>query len=94
MGRMASTTLSSKGQLVLPSAVRVARNWGPGTELSVEDTPQGVLLTEKRPFKRTQLDEVFGIARSKRKRKALSIASMDAAVTAEARRRAKAGRGK
>src|SRR5436309_3010030 len=39
-----TTTVSTKGQVILPKAVRERRNWGAGTRLVVEDTPEGVLL--------------------------------------------------
>lgn len=41
---MQTTTLSSKGQVIIPKALRVTRQWGPGTRLEVHDTPEGVLL--------------------------------------------------
>jgi AbrB family looped-hinge helix DNA binding protein len=41
---MQTTTLSSKGQVIIPKALRTARQWGPGTRLEVHDTPEGVLL--------------------------------------------------
>src|SRR6266566_7381011 len=33
----AATTLSTKGQVILPKAIRERRHWGPGTRLLVED---------------------------------------------------------
>jgi AbrB family looped-hinge helix DNA binding protein len=41
---MQHTTLSSKGQVIIPKALRVALQWGPGTQLEVHDTPEGILL--------------------------------------------------
>jgi AbrB family looped-hinge helix DNA binding protein len=41
---MSKTRLSSKGQLVIPQAVRDAKSWGPGTELEVLDVPDGILV--------------------------------------------------
>ena len=38
----AKTRVSAKGQVVLPKAVRERRNWPAGTELKVEETPEGV----------------------------------------------------
>jgi hypothetical protein len=37
---METTRLSTKGQIVLPMAVRVSRSWGPGTEFIVEPTDE------------------------------------------------------
>ena len=41
----AKTRVSTKGQVILPKAIRDKHNWKPGTELNVEETPNGVLLT-------------------------------------------------
>lgn len=82
---MESTKLSSKGQVVLPSAIRKAKAWRAGQELSVESTPEGVLLKPLKPFAPTRLEDVVGCAGYKGPRK--SIDEMDEAVAAEARRR-------
>ena len=39
-----TTTVSTKGQIILPKAIRQQRRWRPGTQLVVEDTEEGVLL--------------------------------------------------
>ncbi len=57
---METTKLSSKGQVVLPAAIRAAHDWQPGVEFLVEDTPDGVLLRPLKPFKPSRLEEVFG----------------------------------
>jgi AbrB family looped-hinge helix DNA binding protein len=80
-----TTVVSTKGQVILPKAVRGRRNWGPGTRLIVEETADGVLLRPAPLFKETTIDEVFGCLRYDGP--ALSIEEMDAAVLAEARRR-------
>ena len=59
---MSTTRLSSKGQLVLPKAIRDADNLPEGTEFTVERVPQGVLLRPLRPFPATRLEEVIGCA--------------------------------
>jgi AbrB family looped-hinge helix DNA binding protein len=41
-----TTTVSTKGQVILPKAIRELRGWGPGTKLLVQYTPEGVLLSE------------------------------------------------
>lgn len=90
---MHTTKLSSKGQIVLPSAIRGARQWAAGTEFAVIDTPEGVLLKPLTPaprFAPTRLADVVGMAGYVGPR--LSLADMDSAVAAEAashRRRAK-----
>jgi AbrB family looped-hinge helix DNA binding protein len=41
---MGTTRLSTKGQIVLPKGIRASRAWGPGTEFTVEETGNGILL--------------------------------------------------
>lgn len=57
---MAMTRLSTKGQVVLPKAVRDAKNWPSGTELEVVPHPEGVLLRTPAPAKRYTLDDLIG----------------------------------
>lgn len=54
------TTLSTKGQVVLPKAVRDRLGWRPGTKVVVEATEDGVTLRRAPPFRPTTIDEVFG----------------------------------
>jgi len=57
----AATTVSTKGQVILPKAIRDRRHWGPGTRLVVEDTPDGVLLKAAPVFAPTRPEDVAGI---------------------------------
>jgi AbrB family looped-hinge helix DNA binding protein len=57
---MDTTRLSSKGQLVLPKAIRDADNWSEGTEFLVERVPQGVLLRPVPSLPATRLEDVIG----------------------------------
>jgi len=82
---METIKLSSKGQVVLPKAIRLARNLTTGTEFLVEDTPAGILLRPLKPFGATSVDEVFACLRYKGKAK--SVGEIDQAVLAEAKRR-------
>jgi AbrB family looped-hinge helix DNA binding protein len=81
----ARTRVSTKGQVILPKAIRDRRNWTPGTELTVEDRPDGVLLKPALFFAPTRIEDVFGCLGPVER--ALTIKEMDAAVMAEARRR-------
>ena len=54
------TTVSTKGQVILPKAIRDQRRWAAGTRLIVESTEDGVLLKTMSVFSPTQLAEVFG----------------------------------
>lgn len=87
---METTRLSSKGQLVLPKIIRDSRDWGPGTEFTVEDAGDGILLRPAGRFPETDLDQVAGCLRSKRK--PATAAQMDAAIRREVKRRHDSGR--
>jgi AbrB family looped-hinge helix DNA binding protein len=82
-----TTTLSTKGQVILPKAIRDLRRWAPGAKLNVQDTPEGVLLTAAPAFAPSRLDAVFGSL--KPAGPALSVEDMDAAIAREAARRAR-----
>lgn len=43
------TTVSTKGQVILPKAVRQRRDWNAGTRLIVEETEDGILLRQPPP---------------------------------------------
>ena len=81
-----TTTLSTKGQVILPKAVREHRNWKPGTRLVVVETAAGVLLSRAPLFETTETKAVFGVLKTDVASR--SIEEMDAAVEAEATRRA------
>jgi AbrB family looped-hinge helix DNA binding protein len=73
--------------VILPKAVRARRRWEAGTRLVVEDVEEGVLLKAAPLFAATEVGAVFGSLRHAGPPK--SVAEMDAAVAAEARRRAR-----
>jgi AbrB family looped-hinge helix DNA binding protein len=79
------TIVSTKGQVILPKAVRDRRKWGEGTRLTVEETEDGVLLKEAKVIAPTKPGAAFGMLRHKGKPK--TIEQMDRAVLDEARRR-------
>jgi len=87
---METTRLSTKGQVVLPKNIRASRAWGPGTEFIVEETGDGILLRPARPFPETNLEQVAGSLRSKRKAK--TVAQMHVASEREVIRRHDRGR--
>lgn len=82
-----TTVISTKGQVILPKAIRDQRHWAAGTRLTVEDTPDGVLLKASPAFPETSIDAVFGSLRHSGS--ALSIEDMDAVIAREAERRAR-----
>ena len=82
-----TTVISTKGQVILPKAIRDQRHWPAGTRLTVEDTPDGVLLKATPAFPETEIDAVFGSMRHSGP--ALSLEDMEAAIAKEAKRRAR-----
>lgn len=82
-----TTVISTKGQVILPKAIRDQRHWTTGTRLTVEDTPDGVLLRATPAFPETSIDAVFGSLHHKGP--ALSLEDMEEAIAREAKRRAR-----
>lgn len=82
-----TTTVSTKGQVILPKAIRELRHWDAGTRLVVENREDGVLLKTAPLFPATSIDAVFGALAYSGKPK--TIEEMDAAVAAEAHRHAR-----
>lgn len=80
-----TTTVSTKGQVILPKSIRQARHWEAGTRLVVEDGPEGVMLKAVPHFPETRPEQVFGCLSYKGEAK--SIDEMEAGIMAEARRR-------
>jgi AbrB family looped-hinge helix DNA binding protein len=87
---METTRLSTKGQIILPKNIRTSRAWGPGTEFTIEERGDGILLRPAGRFPEADLDEVAGCLRSKRKPK--TLAQMRTAIRREVIRRYDRGR--
>ena len=87
---METTRLSSKGQIILPKAVRDLHHWEPGTDFLVEDTGDGVMLRPIKAGAPTRLDDIVGCLRVKGP--ARTIEEMDSAIDAELRDRRDRGR--
>jgi AbrB family looped-hinge helix DNA binding protein len=85
-----TTRLSTKGQIVLPKSVRASRAWRPGTEVTVEEAGDGILLRPAGVFPAAVLDEVAGCLRTNRKPK--TPGQMRAAIGREVVRRHDRGR--
>lgn len=79
------TTVSTKGQVILPKAIRKRREWGAGTRLIVEETSEGILLRRAPAFAAARPEDVYGVLPHEGAPKSLD--EMDAAVLTEARRR-------
>lgn len=55
---MPTTSLSSKGQVIIPKPIRALHKWLPGQKLQIIDTEEGILLKPASPFAGTILDQV------------------------------------
>lgn len=82
---METTTLSSRGQIVIPKVLRDSRHWHAGTSFSVEEVPQGILLKPVSTFEPSRLEDVMGCTAYRGP--ALSQADIDAALGADVVRR-------
>ena len=80
-----TTTVTTKGQVVLPKAIRDERCWRAGTQLTIENTPEGVLLKPASLFAPAKTTDVFASLPYRGKPK--SVEEMEAGIAAEARRR-------
>ena len=80
---METTTLSSKGQVIIPKSIRADQNWHIGQEFEVLVTPEGVLFRPKAVFSASTLDEVLAFAKPGAKTK--SQAEIDEAMKLAAR---------
>jgi AbrB family looped-hinge helix DNA binding protein len=85
-----TTVVSTKGQVILPKAIRENRDWPAGTRLVVEETPEGVLLRRARVFPETRAEDVRGSLRYGGPPK--TIGEMDAGIVAVVKRRHARGR--
>lgn len=82
---MESVALSSKGQFVLPKAIRNRHHWQAGTRLVVIDRGDEVVIKSAEPFAPTTFESID--APSVYEGRRLSLADMDRAVAAEAGKR-------
>ncbi len=75
---MPTTVLSSKGQVVIPSPIRMAHQWESGQKFEAIDTGDGVLLRPAGPFSKTDINDVASCLRYSGPAK--TVAEMDEAV--------------
>ena len=87
---MKTTRLSTKGQIILPKNIRTSRAWAPGTEFTVEETGDGILLRAAGRFPRADLYQVAGCLRFMGKPK--TLAQVHNAILHEVKRRDDRGR--
>ena len=82
---METTRLSSKGQIIIPQAIRMAHHWDAGIEFQVIDTKDGIFLTPISQFKSTRVKEVLGCMNYKGKKK--SLKDMEIGIAKGAKKR-------
>jgi len=80
-----TTIVSTKGQVILPKAIRAQMHWDTGTRLVVENTGDGVLLRAAPAFAPSRPEDVFASLPWRSAPK--SLADMDSGIVAEAKRR-------
>ncbi len=80
-----TTTVSTKGQVILPKAIRDEYSWAVGTRLVVEETADGILLRRAATFPPTSSETVFGMLAYTGQPK--SLEEMEEGLMAEAARR-------
>jgi AbrB family looped-hinge helix DNA binding protein len=69
---METTRLSTRGQITLPKSIRVSRGWGPGTEFTLEESGDGILLRPAARSPQWGFDDVAGCLRYSGKPKTLA----------------------
>ncbi|MBI5142139.1 MAG: AbrB/MazE/SpoVT family DNA-binding domain-containing protein [Nitrospirae bacterium] len=77
---MGTTTLSSKGQVIIPKSIRDSHHWLPGTEFVIEETAEGIILKTAKPFQATDVEK--GLGCTGYVGSAHSVEEMDEAVAA------------
>ncbi|HFC12172.1 MAG TPA: AbrB/MazE/SpoVT family DNA-binding domain-containing protein [Anaerolineae bacterium] len=75
---METTTVSSRGQVVIPKSIRKDYEWGAGVVLELERHEGGIFLREKNPFPPTTLDDIVGFLQHDGP--AITIEEMDKAI--------------
>jgi len=82
------TTLSSKGQIVIPLQIRNIHGWKPGISFTIIDKDDSLILQPINTKKTASLEDVIGCAGYQGKKK--SQAEMDAGILEEAKQQAAA----
>ncbi|MDO8318630.1 AbrB/MazE/SpoVT family DNA-binding domain-containing protein [Rhodoferax sp.] len=62
---MQLTLLSSKGQVIIPKAIREARHWHAGTRLEVKETAEGLLLKPVQVHQKAPLPQGLAAIRNR-----------------------------
>lgn len=57
---METIRLSTKGQIVIPQAMRARHHWDAGTEISIDDQGDVLVLRAVKPFAATRVEDGLG----------------------------------
>lgn len=76
---MATMTVSSKGQIVLPANIRRRLGLMAGTQLEIIEEPDGVRLIVSRPIKPASIAACVGMVTAPSKGKARKLSEFDPA---------------
>jgi AbrB family looped-hinge helix DNA binding protein len=85
MELLMQTTLSSKGQIVIPQRIRQQHGWQPGILFNIIDKDNTLIFEPVHTKTHTILEDVIGCVGYHGKKK--SQAQMDAGIIEEAKRR-------
>jgi AbrB family looped-hinge helix DNA binding protein len=80
------TRLSTKGQLIIPKAIRERHDWSPGVELDVQDRGDALVIRLAKPGPETTFEDLAGCTGYRGP--ARSLEEMEAAIARGARRQA------
>ncbi len=83
MGKIATTKMSSKGQVVIPEEVRDALGLEAGSQFVVVGEGDVVILQRISPLSMSEFDEIVGEARQQARQAGMKRADVAAALKAE-----------
>jgi len=87
---MITTTLSGKGQIVIPKSLRESRRWRQGTRFIVEEITSGILLRPNRIFPLTSPED--GLGCTGYQGPVINVEDMEQAIQGDIRKRWRKGK--
>ncbi len=82
MGKVATTKMSSKGQVVIPEEIREALGLGPGAQFVVVGAGDAVILKRISPPSMSEFDEILEDATRQARRAGMKRSDIAAALKA------------
>lgn len=86
---MPTLLISSKGQIVLPAALRRKLAWGPGSRLEALEEPDGLKLRIVNAAPVSDVSRLAGMVRARRRGEPRSLDDFDAASVLATKRSAR-----